>query len=709
MKKAFAIAVGISLLVLPHLNTQAEEVSGEIEQIRQMIKQQGLHWIAGENSVTALSPEERQNLLGLRIPEEVKQRFEELNRWAQENPPVLLDTEDIFDWRDLNGVTPVTDQLNCGSCWDFAATAAFESAVLIATGDTLDLSEQQVLSCNTGGGSCNGGWMEDAYNLFMSFGAVGEDCMPYQADDTVPCTQDQCDVLATQLDYVDIPYNVEFIKNALLSGPMSTTLTVYNDFYSYNGGCYEHADTEPLNHAVLIVGWDDNECDGAGAWICKNSWGPGWGDEGFFYIQYGSAGIGQNSQRPIYTYEGTPEAVFSEETIVVNVPLGGQVDYDFNIGNTGDGNLIYAFEVLSPDNYDDYGYCWIDSNDPDNCDYGWIDITAIGTEIDFGYDIDDGNSGKISLGFDFDYYGNTFDSICVCTNGWASFTDFYTVEYGNVGIPDPEPPNNMLAVFFDDMNLENGGAGYFYSNNTDTAVITWDQVPDWRQEGIFTFQIVLIAPSTVKYQYLSMGPGRMNENSIGIENEDGSIGIEVARDVPYADNELAVQFEFDENYVAPQLWCIIDPHSGIIEPDQNATITLTFDAGDMVAGTYTGTARLLTNDPSYGITNIDLEMTVGTTDIEETASLPTRFTVTSVYPNPFNASTKLSYDLHNSGRTKVEIYNILGQKIETLHDGIQQAGSHSFEWNAEDMASGMYFFRISSGNQEEVKTAMLLK
>jgi len=706
MKKIVTIIVGISLLILPFITARAE-VSEEVQQIQQMIEDKGLHWIAGENSMTQLSPEERRMRLGLNIPEEVRLRFQELDKLP---PPVILDTEEIFDWRDLNGVTPVTDQLSCGSCWDFAATAAFESAYLIAEDVVLDLSEQQVLSCNTGGGSCEGGWMEDAYNLFMSYGAVGETCMPYQADDTVPCTQDQCDVLATQLGFINVPNNVAFIKNALLSGPLSTTLTVYSDFNSYNGGCYEHADTQPLNHAVLIVGWDDSQCDGEGAWIIKNSWGDGWGIDGFCYIKYGSAGIGNNSQRPIYTYEGTPSAEFSAEPIEINLASGGEGSFDFAITNSGDGDLIYVMETMNPSNHDSFGYSFYDNNASGGPEFNWIDITGIGEAIDFGYDFDDGNSGKISLGFDFNYYGNTYDSICVCTNGWASFTDFYTTEFGNVSIPDPEPPNNLLAVFYDDMNLENGGTCYFYTNNVDTAVITWHEVPDWRQEGIFTFQIVLTPPSTIKYQYLSMGPGRMDECSIGMEDFTGTIGLEVVQDAPYVANDLAVEFILGQAPVPPELWLTCTPSNGIIPADDDALVNMMFDASELEDGTYEAVIRLYTNDPSNGVTDIPMTLRAGVSGIAENESaIPTRFALNPAYPNPFNPSTTVSYSLAKTSKITIDVYNILGQRVDILYEGTQPAGEYSLTWDASSLSSGMHFIRLATEEFTDVKSAILLK
>ena len=306
------------------------------------------------------SLKERIKYLGLIIPEDVKKRFEELDK---QPPPMLLNTEDVFDWREMGGVTPVKDQGQCGSCWDFAATGAFESAVLINTDIEMDLSEQQVLSCNTGGSSCNGGWMEDAYDIFMNNGAVYESCMPYEADDDVPCTQEECDPVAWMTGYVDVPNNINSIKNALLVGPVSTTFMVYNDFY---WNCYWHEDTGDINHAVVIVGWDDNMCGGLGAWIVKNSWGTNWGDEGYFYMPYGSCGIGRYTQRPVFDQvnyltfsypNGLPDfvnpnggtSVRVEVSGLAGVPEPGTGMFHYN---SGSGWQDISMQVVSPNIYD---------------------------------------------------------------------------------------------------------------------------------------------------------------------------------------------------------------------------------------------------------------------------------------------------------------------------------------------------------------------
>ena len=265
----------------------------ELEKIRNYIDQEGLNWTADLNPlVIEYSPEELNNLTGLVLPE----NWEE--SWASHLRPDYFnksakDLPAYFNWEDSGKITPVKSQGGCGSCWDFAATAALEAIYYIRRGVELDLSEQAVLSCVTPGHGCQGGWMEDAYNFFWTYGAIDESNMPYQANDDVPCTAINYPALAKVDDWIAVPRGREYIKMAVMEAPVALAFQVYYDLYYYSGDCYSHPGfTEDVNHAILVVGWDDNMCNGEGAWRCKNSWGSGWGDDGYFWIHYDQCNFG---------------------------------------------------------------------------------------------------------------------------------------------------------------------------------------------------------------------------------------------------------------------------------------------------------------------------------------------------------------------------------------------------------------------------------
>ncbi len=79
------------------------------------------------------------------------------------------------------------------------------------------------------------------------------------------------------------------------------------------------------------------------------------------------------------------------------------------------------------------------------------------------------------------------------------------------------------------------------------------------------------------------------------------------------------------------------------------------------------------------------------------------------YPNPFNPQTKLSYEIVESSNVTVKIFNIKGQLVETLVNEYQHKGNHTVEWNADKQSSGIYFYRLTSGNQSQTGRCLLLK
>ncbi len=300
---AVVLLVLLVISISPAYAAEPPVSDPEIEAIQREIDANGYDWVARHTWVTDLSPEERRALLGTRMPPDVARRFAVLTE--SDLPfPVLRDHPSAWDWRDYNAVSAVTSQGGCGSCWDFAGTAALESVVLMNEGVEYDLSEQQILSCRTFGYGCGGGWPSWVWSYVREHGAVLESCMPYEADDTVPCDDEYCQKYAATDEWIDIPNTVDAIKTAVLIAPCITTFTVYDDFHSYGGGCYEHAGDDPINHAVLIIGWDDAACSGDGAWLAKNSWGEGFGEDGYFWMKYGSCNFGNGTQL-LYYHDGS--------------------------------------------------------------------------------------------------------------------------------------------------------------------------------------------------------------------------------------------------------------------------------------------------------------------------------------------------------------------------------------------------------------------
>ncbi len=186
----------------------------------------------------------------------------------------------------MSEYTSVKNQGNCGSCWAFSCAGMFE-CVLLKQGINANLSEQWLVSCNTQGWGCNGGWFANSY--YLNPGAVLESCFRYKAQD-VPC-KDSCQ--PTYIASGDHNCgNTSAIKSAIQDfGGVSCAVTATSYMQAYSGGVFSYDTNSPVNHAVVLVGWDDS-LGSNGAWRMKNSWGNGWGESGMMWIEYGASKIG---------------------------------------------------------------------------------------------------------------------------------------------------------------------------------------------------------------------------------------------------------------------------------------------------------------------------------------------------------------------------------------------------------------------------------
>lgn len=250
-----------------------------------------------------------------------------------------------FDLREAfpncaNVVGRVRDQSNCGSCWAFGSTEAFNDRYCIATGDnTKVFSPEDTNACCSGltcsfSMGCNGGQPSGAWNWFTKNGVStggdygdigsGTTCKPYSLEscahhvdppegmvacDTLPsyntpkCTSTCSESgYGTQYKndkhYATSSYSIKTVENLqkelMEKGTISVSMTVYEDFESYSSGVYQHKTGKSLGgHAIKLIGWGvDN---GTPYWLCVNSWNSSWGEKGTFRILRGSNECGIES------------------------------------------------------------------------------------------------------------------------------------------------------------------------------------------------------------------------------------------------------------------------------------------------------------------------------------------------------------------------------------------------------------------------------
>ena len=88
---------------------------------------------------------------------------------------------------------------------------------------------------------------------------------------------------------------------------------------------------------------------------------------------------------------------------------------------------------------------------------------------------------------------------------------------------------------------------------------------------------------------------------------------------------------------------------------------------------------------------------------------PAEFSLQQNYPNPFNPTTLIRYAIPSDQHVALNVYNLLGQKVITLVDGLQKAGQHEVNFNAINLASGVYFYKLETGTQSSIKKMILMK
>jgi C1A family cysteine protease len=271
----------------------------KIKKIKANIKSKKEEWIAGETSLSRLTYEEKKKFFGGdRVPnlhgaEYYKGGIFEIKTKGGSPSSSTQNTSSLpesFDWRNRHDadnpdspyfdgdpfgsgwMSSVTNQ-GCGDCWAHSIVGTTEALANIYFNQHLDikyglnLSIQDVVSCNNGGASCSGGFVGWALPFIVNTGVVDEDCFPYVGRDE-PChskCNDPSEIIHIT-DYKEISTyggqnNIK--QNLIDSGPLIFGIADWG-------------------HYMVLVGYTEDTLDGETIWILKNSWGIDWGENGYF-------------------------------------------------------------------------------------------------------------------------------------------------------------------------------------------------------------------------------------------------------------------------------------------------------------------------------------------------------------------------------------------------------------------------------------------
>jgi hypothetical protein len=351
-----------------------------------------------------------------------------------------------------------------------------------------------------------------------------------------------------------------------------------------------------------------------------------------------------------------PTATVVDATVYVADSMGfeQELPYSFVIGD----------ERTLPTGPDSYGYYALDPYDQGGRSFRWVEIDpqhgGPGSNLNLG----DDETRTVSLPFNANFYGQSYNRVSICSNGWIAFGNISSSAFSNRGIPDPNSPNNIVAGVWDDLNPRNGGSiAYGYDSLKKVFVVEWNNIPHYgSSQDRETFEILIFDPEyygtptgdvPIAIQYLT-APSQ-DDYTVGIENASGSIGI---------------QYYYDGD---------IDPHAFPIE--------------DSFAIYFT------TATPSVS---------------EDNMNRPLRLELAPAMPNPMSCATNIRFALPSRMQISLNVYDITGRHVRTLASGVFKAGYHTVRWDGTDdngrrLPSGLYIYMLKTPSRNITRKLVLLK
>jgi hypothetical protein len=358
-----------------------------------------------------------------------------------------------------------------------------------------------------------------------------------------------------------------------------------------------------------------------------------------------------------------------------SLPFDHQVDMELHV--TGD-NIQDVVDVsfiagermgddpTGPDEYAYWAYDLLDTLYTECPSYNWVEVDpnygGSGTELV----LSDDETEQLALPFGFMYYGTTYDTISICSNGWVALGVTNVADYRYYPMPDPNGPPACVAPYWTNLNPTTAGGVYYrYDTGIHAFIIEWSRIHNEHSDDIETFEIVMYDP--------------------------------VYNPTITGDGEVYCQYH-----------TVIDAAvAGTGIEDETETIGLEFQIG----GQYnSGSAPIVDNSVVKFTT--DPPSLLGIAESKD-ETLPKIFALSQNFPNPFGCNTRIAYQIPagKAVHAVLQIFDASGKVVKTLVNSKQQPGYYVLSWDGCDsfgrgVASGVYFARFAAGDY--IKTGKML-
>ena len=332
-----------------------------------------------------------------------------------------------------------------------------------------------------------------------------------------------------------------------------------------------------------------------------------------------------------------------------------------------------------------FGYKWKDSNEPNGPQYIWTDITANPGAVAVTFPngtLDDGYTNAIPLGFNMKFYGTEYSNVYLSTNGFLSFTALTNATYTNAQIPGASVPNNMVAMFWDDLDgrtqgtvhqLQDGNKFYFQFTN-------WQK---YNGTGSLTFQVVLYQNGKIVVYYNNMNAD-LTSATVGIENLAGNDGLQVVYNAAYVANNLALEFAAEPDWLSNNL------NSGTIFNGNTVNVELTFHSEDYPLGNYSMDVIVANTDPVNSTITVPVTMEVAAIPVELTSF------VANSDKNNVSLNWSTATETNNSGfqvERKLNGTNVW-TKVSFLSGKGTSTEKNNYSYLDNGLAVGKYLYRL---------------